>query len=45
MLMNKDTFTSLELVDLINQYRQQEGDRSELLHKDFLKVVRDEFEE
>ena len=25
MLMDKDTFTSLELVDLINQYRQQEG--------------------
>jgi phage antirepressor YoqD-like protein len=45
MLMNKDHFTSLELVDLINQYRQQEGNRSELFHKDFLKVVRDEFEE
>ena len=45
MLMNKDHFTSLELVDLINQYRQQEGNRGELLHKDFLKVVRDEFEE
>ena len=45
MLMNKDHFTSLELVDLINQYRQQEGDRKELQHYDFLKIVRDEFEE
>lgn len=45
MLMNKDYFTSLELVDLINQYRQQEGDRKELQHYDFLKIVRDEFEE
>ena len=45
MLMNKDHFTSLEIVDLINQYRQQEGDRKELQHYDFLKIVRDEFEE
>lgn len=45
MLMNKDTFTSLELVDLINQYRQQEGNRSELLHKTMLEIIRDEFEE
>jgi len=45
MLMNKDHFTSLELVDLINQYRQQEGDRKELQHYDFLKIARDEFEE
>ena len=45
MLMDKDTFTSLELVDLINQYRQQEGNRSELLHKTMLEIIRDEFEE
>lgn len=45
MLMNKDHFTSLELVDLINQYRQQEGDRKELLHKTMLEIIRDEFEE
>ena len=45
MLMNKDHFTSLELVDLINQYRQQEGNRSELLHKTMLEIIRDEFEE
>lgn len=40
----KDTFTSLELVELINQFRKQEGNRKELKHSDFLKVVRDEFE-
>ena len=40
MLMNKDHFTSLELVDLINQYRKQEGDRKELQHYDFLKIVK-----
>lgn len=45
MLMNKDSFTSLELVNLINQYREQEGNRKELQHYDFLKIVRDEFEE
>ena len=45
MLMNKDSFTSLELVNIINQYREQEGNRKELQHFDFLKVIRDEFEE
>lgn len=44
-LQEKDTFTSLELVDLINQYRQQEGNRGELLHKTMLEIIRDEFEE
>lgn len=44
-LMNKDRFTSLELVDLINQFRQQEGNRKRLRHADFLNVVRNEFEE
>ena len=39
----KDTFTSLELVDLINQFRKQEGNKKELLHKSFLNVIRDEF--
>lgn len=29
-MMNKDSFTSLELVEVINQYRNEEGDRSEL---------------
>lgn len=44
-LMIKDTFTSLELVDLINDYRSQEGNRNELLHKNLLQVIREEFEE
>lgn len=44
-LMNKDSFTSLELVDLINEYRGQDENKSELLHKTFLEVIRDEFEE
>lgn len=41
----KDTFTSLELVDLINQFRKQEGNKKKLLHKSFLNVIRDEFEQ
>ena len=44
-MMNKDSFTSLELVEVINQYRNKEGNRKELQHYDFLKIVRDEFEE
>ena len=42
---NKDNFTSLELVDWINKFREQEGKKKELLHKSFLNVIRDEFEE
>ena len=44
-LISKDSFTSLELVELINQFRAQEGSKSNLAHSDFLKVVRDEFSE
>ncbi|MCF0162105.1 MAG: phage antirepressor Ant, partial [Fusobacterium necrophorum] len=44
-LQNKDTFTSLELTQLINQFRREEGDRKELEHKDLLKIIRLEFEE
>lgn len=44
-LMNKETITSLELVDQINIFRKQEGKKTELQHKDLLKVIRDEFEE
>ena len=43
--MNKDTFTSLELVDLINQYREQEGNKTPLRHDTMLGIIRDEFEE
>ena len=41
----KDKITSLELVEQINIFREQEGNRKELQHKDLLKVIRDEFEE
>lgn len=44
-LQNKNTFTSLELTELINQFRREEGDRKELEHKDLLKIIRLEFEE
>ena len=40
----KETFTSLELVELINQFRGQEGNRKELQHKTFLETIRNEFE-
>lgn len=41
----KDTITSLELVEQINLFREQEGNRAELKHYDLLKIVRNEFEE
>ena len=34
-LISKDSFTSLELVELINQFRAQEGSKSNLAHSDF----------
>lgn len=44
-LINKNTITSLELLEQINIFRKQEGGRAELQHRDLLKVIRDEFEE
>lgn len=44
-LMNKDSFTSLELVELINQYRNEEGNKSPLRHDNLLQIIKDEFEE
>ena len=41
----KNKITSLELIEQINIFREQEGNRKELQHKDLLKVIRDEFEE
>ena len=41
----KDTLTSLELVEQINLFRKEEGKDNELLHKNLLAVIRDEFEE
>ena len=37
--------TSLELLEQINFFRKQEGNRAELQHSDLLKIIRDEFEE
>lgn len=45
IVQNKNQITSLELLEQINFFRGQEGNRSELQHKDLLKVIRDEFEE
>lgn len=44
-IMNKQTITSLELLEQINFFRKQEGKKTELGHNDLLKVIRDEFEE
>ena len=46
-LMNpqKQTITSLELLEQINFFRWKEGNRSELRHYDLLKIIRDEFDE
>lgn len=45
VLERKNTVTSLELVEEINFFREQESNRAELQHKDLLKVIRDEFED
>ena len=37
--------TSLELVNEINLFREQDGNKTELGHNDVLKIIRDEFEE
>lgn len=44
-LIEKDTITSLELVEQINMFRRQEGNKNELRHDNLLSVIRDEFEE
>lgn len=41
----RDKITSLELVEQINVFREEEGNRAELLHKTLLEIIRDEFEE
>lgn len=45
VLERKNTVTSLELVEQINFFRKQEGNKTELGHNDLLKIIRDEFEE
>lgn len=41
----KETITSLELVEQINYFREKIEGKTELQHKDLLKVIRNEFEE
>lgn len=43
-ILNKESITSLELLEQINIFREQEN-RTHLLHKDLLKVIRNEFDE
>ena len=44
-LNNKESITSLELLEQINLFREQEENRKELQHKDLLKIIRSEFDE
>lgn len=41
----KKYISSLELLEEINFFRKQEGNRTKLKHNDLLKIIRDEFEE
>lgn len=45
IIEKKDKITSLEIVAEINRYRKEEGDRTNLQHKDLLKIIREEFSE
>ena len=45
VLENKNMITSLEILEQINIFRKQEGNRAELLHKTLLEIIRDEFSE
>ena len=44
-IINKDKITSLEIVTEINKFRKEEGNRTDLQHKDLLKIIREEFSE
>ncbi len=44
-LTNRDTVTSLELLEQINFFRKEECKEVELQHKTLLGIIRDEFEE
>lgn len=45
IVQNKNQITSLELLEQINFFREQEGNRAELQHKTLLEIIRDEFSE
>ena len=44
LLNTEITMTSLEVVDLINKFREEEGNRAALKHYDFMKSIRKELE-
>ena len=44
-LTEKNTITSLELLEQINFFRKKEGNKKPLQHNDLLKIIRDEFDE
>ena len=44
MVQGKETITTLELLEQINIFREQDG-RSKMRHADLLSIIRDEFEE
>ena len=44
-IINKQTITSLELLEQINFFRRKEGNKKPLQHKTLLNIIRDEFEE
>ena len=44
-LTEKNTITSLELLEQINFFREKDGNKKPLQHKTLLNIIRDEFEE
>lgn len=44
-IINKQTITSLELLEQINFFREKEGKKKPLQHKTLLGIIRNEFEE
>ena len=45
VIINKQTITSLELLEQINFFRKKEGKKNLLKHYDLLKIIRDEFDD
>ncbi len=44
-IINKQTITSLELLEQINFFRKKEGKKTLLQHKTLLSIIRDEFDD
>lgn len=45
LVLKNGKLTSLEILEQINFFRKQEGNRTELQHKTLLEIIRDEFSE